>query len=128
MGYDVHITRRENWSDDGGPAIDASEWEAAVAMVPRLAEFAYFDGDEIVCKDPDDGQLKMLASVAKHLDANVIGDDGEKYTLNSSGGVVSNTPSRQKISRGQSFLRIGLALIAVWGIMFLILWLRGAFG
>ena len=40
MGYNVHITRRDNWSDDGGPAIAESEWEDAVAMAPALAGFA----------------------------------------------------------------------------------------
>lgn len=26
MGYDVHITRKEEWSDDGGPDISREEW------------------------------------------------------------------------------------------------------
>ena len=26
MGYDVHITRKERWSDDGGPDISREEW------------------------------------------------------------------------------------------------------
>ena len=26
MGYDIHITRKEDWSDDGGPDISREEW------------------------------------------------------------------------------------------------------
>ncbi|MGI9391582.1 MAG: hypothetical protein ACR2O1_16110 [Boseongicola sp.] len=26
MGYDVHITRKEDWSDDSGPSISRDEW------------------------------------------------------------------------------------------------------
>lgn len=26
MGYDVHITRKDDWSDDHGPAVSLDEW------------------------------------------------------------------------------------------------------
>jgi hypothetical protein len=37
MGYDLHITRRENWFDEEGPLITAAEFEAAVDHDPDLA-------------------------------------------------------------------------------------------
>lgn len=30
MGYDVHITRKENWFDASGPTISIEEWEALI--------------------------------------------------------------------------------------------------
>ena len=35
MGYDVHITRKQRWSDKNGPEIPLAEWIAVV--VPRLS-------------------------------------------------------------------------------------------
>lgn len=35
MGYDLHITRKELWFEDG-PDIDDSEWRAYVASDPEL--------------------------------------------------------------------------------------------
>lgn len=31
MGYDVHITRRQEWSDEGEPRISESEWQKYVS-------------------------------------------------------------------------------------------------
>jgi hypothetical protein len=36
MGYDVHITRKQNWSDEAGPEIPLSEWIAVVAADPEM--------------------------------------------------------------------------------------------
>jgi hypothetical protein len=36
MGYDVHITRRKNWSDDDGPRISLAEWTALVEKDPEM--------------------------------------------------------------------------------------------
>ncbi len=36
MGYDVHITRKPEWSDDDGPRITESEWQAYVASDPDM--------------------------------------------------------------------------------------------
>ncbi|WP_196485809.1 hypothetical protein [Burkholderia vietnamiensis] len=36
MGYDVHITRSENWSDGHGPKIDIDEWKALVLSDPDM--------------------------------------------------------------------------------------------
>lgn len=36
MGYDVHITRKEEWSDDDGPVITLDEWLAVIDADPDL--------------------------------------------------------------------------------------------
>ena len=36
MGYDVHITRRQNWSDPSGPVISLAEWVAVVESDPEM--------------------------------------------------------------------------------------------
>jgi hypothetical protein len=36
MGYDVHITRRHDWSDPKGPEISLEEWLAFVAADPEM--------------------------------------------------------------------------------------------
>ena len=36
MGYDLHITRKEFWADDGGPEIPLEEWVALVKADPSI--------------------------------------------------------------------------------------------
>jgi hypothetical protein len=36
MGYNLNITRKEFWSDDGGPDINLHEWLRLVEMDPEL--------------------------------------------------------------------------------------------
>lgn len=48
MGYDIHITRKEHWSDDG-PEITLAEWQAYIASdiemrLDGYAEAALGDG------------------------------------------------------------------------------------
>lgn len=57
MGYDVHITRKAEWSDDSGPAIPAAEWRQLVAEDPELvltgfAEVATAEGETLRMTDP----------------------------------------------------------------------------
>lgn len=42
MGYDLHITRRNDWADPKGPEISLAEWRALVQADPamRLDAFA----------------------------------------------------------------------------------------
>ena len=106
MGYDVHISRRENWFDDEGPTIAASEFEAAVEHDPNLAlvpvptdrngdpqPMAVLASDaqlrresglrwragRISSKNPSDLLLEAMCRLAERLDARVQGDDGEFY-------------------------------------------------
>jgi hypothetical protein len=36
MGYDVHITRKQHWSDEEGPAITLQEWKDYIASDPEM--------------------------------------------------------------------------------------------
>lgn len=36
MGYDVHITRKAEWSDEKGPCITEAEWQAYVKFDPEM--------------------------------------------------------------------------------------------
>jgi hypothetical protein len=106
MGYELHITRAESWSDSARHPLSADEWEAFAALQPELREdgwigystsarnhpvFAqicsdgsqvslYWQGGEITVSGyPDRPTLSKLCEYAQALDAKVQGDDGEDY-------------------------------------------------
>src|SRR5512140_1004998 len=98
MGYDLHITRRRDWSDDG-PEIAVREWlaliEADAELEPWPANgphFALWKGaaaqDEewldwqegnIYSKNPSPALIDKMVALAAQLNAKVQGDDGETY-------------------------------------------------
>jgi hypothetical protein len=99
MGYDLHITRKKFWADQGGQPITAAEWLAYVATDPQLrldqssqrhavrlsveSEHAepwleWFQGD-VYTKNPDEPILAKMLEIAKALKGRVQGDDGEIY-------------------------------------------------
>jgi hypothetical protein len=99
MGYDLHITRKRNWTDDG----DEISFDEFVALVKGDSEFIYpglggpdyadwtspstgykswLHWDEngyIQTKNPEPQFIDKMVSLSKHLDARVQGDDGEIY-------------------------------------------------
>ncbi|MEU1622670.1 hypothetical protein ABZ479_35910 [Streptomyces sp. NPDC005722] len=107
MGYDLHITRRDDWWDDEGPEIGRQEWEAAVAADPDLVmqpvpdgwaadafssasmttrperedatEMLHWDEGLASAKHPSDVLIAKMCDLAGHLGAKVQGDDGEHY-------------------------------------------------
>ncbi|MFJ9695586.1 hypothetical protein [Kitasatospora sp. NPDC101183] len=82
MGYDVHITRRENWWDDDGDGRDITEaeWDALVAAEPGLAMAPmWWNSGRIVSKNPSDAVIARMREVAAILGARLQGDDGEYY-------------------------------------------------
>lgn len=98
MGYELHITRRKYWCDDGSD-ITASEWIRYLESDPELhfmpesgKNFAqwsghcrysdpWFDWWEgcIYTKNPDEAMLAKMLQIASALSARVQGDDGEIY-------------------------------------------------
>ena len=100
MGYDLHITRAENWAENAGTEITADEWLALVKSDPELSlssdngpYFAIWSGPSrypdpwldwfggnIYSKNPDSALLQKMVSVAATLGARVQGDEGELYT------------------------------------------------
>lgn len=100
MGYDLHITRRDDWSDEGALGeITIDEWLAYVASRrgwrinhvngPAFAEFTLEQGAEpdwlnwergnIKTKNPSKALIAEMIRIANHFNAKVQGDDGETY-------------------------------------------------
>jgi hypothetical protein len=115
MGYDLHITRKHNWSDPTGPAIAETEWRNAIEEDPELSldpesraefsggefVFASWKGEhgvlwwyrgEIVAKNPDELLIAKMARIARSLNASVQGDDGEFYLEDGSSFQPGSTP------------------------------------
>jgi len=96
MGYDVHITRANNWAANSGSQIDATEWMNVLQQDPDLAtdpengEFAakylkesegwldWFDGN-IFTTNPTRPTVAKMLEIAQRLQAHVQGDEGEVY-------------------------------------------------
>lgn len=107
MGYDLHITRKEFWSDEEGPEISLDEWQRYVATDPDIqcdpenpgpehyivsthAEpwpLWWYSSGEIFTKNPHDEAIAKMVQIAKALNARVLGDDDEIY------GVDPSNPS-----------------------------------
>jgi hypothetical protein len=96
MGYDLHITRRKYWPDEGDD-ITAQEWLAYVKQDSELRlqvengpHFAAWRGasgtawldwsdGQIYTKNPDALLIEKMVSIARQFGAQVQGDDGEVY-------------------------------------------------
>jgi hypothetical protein len=100
MGYDIHITRKELWSDEDGPTISEDEWRKFIETDPDLeldseasntrdqmffatyrrdqTVFGWMDGD-IFTKNPERDVIQKAVQIAERLGAKVQGDDGEVY-------------------------------------------------
>lgn len=99
MGYDVHTTRAEEWSQNEGQEIAPPDWLMVVEADPELelvtshepytaewvadgaAPDTFFDWDQgnISAKNPDETTVIKMEQIARRLNARVQGDDGEFY-------------------------------------------------
>lgn len=107
MGYDIHITRSENWGDENGKKISLEEWLRYVESDPEVqrdplnspTDFLYVAHPEepsplwwhagygeIYTKDPDDATVRKMFAIASKLGAKVQGDEGELYDENARPG------------------------------------------
>lgn len=99
MGYELHITRADDWAENGGLEISASEWHQVVDADPDLhlagyngphfticdahpeddeAWLDWIDGN-VTAKNPDEHLLQKMVEIAERLGAKVQGDDAELY-------------------------------------------------
>jgi hypothetical protein len=98
MGYDLHITRRKDWSAEGDE-ISVEEWIFYVEMDPELSlwqdngpHMARWSGKStyadpwldwfkgaIYSKNPDEALIYKMMEIAQFLGGCVQGDDGEIY-------------------------------------------------
>lgn len=104
MGYDVHITRATDWTQNSGLEIRLEEWQGLFAADPQLEpdpdngpgavlwsahpegkEDAWLDWSKgnVYSTNPDEPLIKKMCRVALDLDARVQGDDGRIYSSNS---------------------------------------------
>ena len=99
MGYDVHVTRAENWADNADDEITAQEWLEIIKqdheLVPSPENGDYFviwrgankypetwfcwENGNVSTKNPDIATLNKLSQIAQKLNAQIQGDDGEIY-------------------------------------------------
>ena len=99
MGYDLHITRAKEWSQNEGQEITLEEWLAVVQSDPELTldpengeGFARWSGPSrysepwigwfqgnLSSKNPDRAILGKMLQLAARFHAKVQGDEGEEY-------------------------------------------------
>jgi hypothetical protein len=123
VGYDLHITRRKQWSATGHD-ISAEEWLAYVERDgelrlrpedgPHVAIWSgpselddpwldWSDG-QIETKNPDPALIDKMVTIARAFGATVQGDDGEIYD---SGASPGRQPRRSVAERvGAWFARL----------------------
>lgn len=121
MGYDLHITRRKNWSLLGHD-ITPDEWLAYIGQDPELSLCSqngqhmarwsgpsklsdpwldWFQGN-IYTKNPDPALIDKMVQIARALNAQVQGDDGELYR---NGHDAPTYPRSSLFARFRSWLR-----------------------
>ena len=108
MGYDLHITRAEDWLDSANAPITDAEWMAYAASDAELrVEGSYrtsspggtiehpifgwtcdktgrkgalwHEDSHVAAKNPDPEFIKKMYRIATGLNARLQGDDGEIY-------------------------------------------------
>jgi hypothetical protein len=119
MGYDLHITRREVWSDTGND-ITAEERLAYVRCDSELQlqplngpYFAALRGAPgwldwsdgcVYSKNPDTALIDKMVAISHQFAATVQGDDGEIYK---GGGAASSSPTLSFGERVRHWFRRG---------------------
>ncbi len=143
MGYDVHITRANLWSENEGCEISVEEWHALIDSDPelRLAGYngphfmiwsghpddteAWLDWVEgnITTKNPDEPLLTKMLEIAARLNAKVQGDEGEVYTRS---GLAIEADEKGLLASGHgiSFALSVLALALLPSLVMLDSWVR----
>jgi hypothetical protein len=98
MGYDIHITRAESWTQSQTHQITLEEWlryvasDAEVQRDPKNspADFLYlahpkepgplwWSRGRVYTKNPDKHTFQKMIRIAQKLGARVQGDEGELY-------------------------------------------------
>ncbi|WP_038488863.1 hypothetical protein [Collimonas arenae] len=108
MGYDIYITRKENWFDKLGSEITLSEWIAFVGSDPEMRLDGYAEAEV--------GQGKMLrvesAGLAVWIAYSKHGKDGNMAWFDfRRGSVVAKNPSPEIIAKMSSIARVLLAKV-----------------
>ncbi|MGF6508808.1 hypothetical protein [Paraburkholderia tuberum] len=89
MGYDVHITRKENWFDESGLKIGIDEWKALVQSDPDMRLDGYASaivGDANVLRIDSEGLAVWTAHAGTAVSGNMAWFDFRQ------GNVVVKNP------------------------------------
>jgi hypothetical protein len=106
MGYDVHITRKNDWSDPEGPEISLAEWLAVVEADPEMrldgyAESRLDNGEVFRTEKPG---LSVWTAYSQHAQGGNMA-----WFLYSRGEVIVKNPDEEILGKMWS---IGQALSA----------------
>ena len=129
MGYELHITRKTDWSEIEGARIDRSEWEAIIESDSELtlntttqsddrlsATFRAqghslkWDDGQIHAKNPDSVLITKMVDIARRLNAQVQGDDGEVYNDDGSTSFPDAVGHTSRVDRVITRIRTWLRL------------------
>ena len=96
MGYDIHITRKENWFDEEGPQISLEEWTALISRDPELrldgfAEASLGDGSVLRVENPS------MAVWISHPEHGKL--DGMAWFWLSQDNIVAKNPDDDTIKK-----------------------------
>ena len=95
MGYDLHITRADNWYDSGADSIALDEWAAYVAADPemRMNNFAEAEVDGQILRVENDGLAVWTAYSGHGKDGNMAWFDYRR------GQIVVKNPDDDIITK-----------------------------
>jgi hypothetical protein len=97
VGYELHITRADDWTASEDSPITEAEWQAAADADPRIEVFDgnseptwksvdgpsmyWFEGQVTVKGVQTEAEIGEIAAFAANLGARLQGDDGETYDV-----------------------------------------------
>lgn len=101
VGYDLHLTRADDWPDSELTPVGLDEWVVAARASDALVELEseyppgvpgfllgddpvsspalYWADGEVVVRGSDQAHVSSLVALATAIGARVVGDDGEVY-------------------------------------------------
>jgi hypothetical protein len=95
MGYDVHITRKQSWSDENGPEIPLAEWIAVVGADPDMRLDGYAEtrvGDGSILRLESEG-LSVWTAYSRHS------ENGMAWFSFHKGNVVVKNPDPEILQK-----------------------------
>jgi hypothetical protein len=134
MGYDVHITRADNWAENQGFEISTEEWLNLVQedheLIPMPENGKYFviwhgttkypetwfnwSNGNIDTKAPDKATFHKMLQIALKLNAKVQGDEGELYDKES---IESLDDSFLKMRNPSKIKKINKFFLILYGLL-----------
>jgi len=96
MGYDVHITRKEDWSGDDGPEISREEWLGFVGndKSMRLERDTVVENDQGEAFSVQDETLAVWTEWANREEGK-----SEAWMWHSHGNVMAKNPDRAMLQK-----------------------------